>query len=698
MSWESNVVIITQTATDSKNTLTSIFTKANEINLTISNDYDTNYDLNKFDNIAISLQNLKSAIDIYDNNILNRGIDIILVADQADQFVCNSIDTFERLIDIRTFAINDDLISKLNDMLYAIKSTYINKFSSTSTSVEYNNSTDVALFNTAVVSCFNDLLLLITKIEEYTLLINTANTNIETFSKILRVNTTVGIALSVSSKSWRLARKLNKHNYTTVLGADIPIVNINTELKDSDIYPFELFSVFPKYVIRSVIESYIKESDILNINKSFSISLNSNEYLDIVVTETDVDLITNSVVSDSIFRTAPNLSVLNDNFNEFNYLYDYNSFENMVKNAYVISNYDNIKLKISGLSDSLKPNSTDLSLYNSLGYDLADGLTSNLKNFIISKNSHNIIYNLFNYKYAALKEYDSKINVTDKYEYYIPSSLDNLNWLYTTGYSNLTSDAKKIYDAIFGNDSTKVNQDLKDDYAKFLKSKYEKVFEYSFKNKNKIVTIFLKNIASHATTMIKRSDSVINVSSNIVKTVAGLIEYTNPMTKASLLTFKNFNKHYIKLTDTYLDVADALATDTRDFIFDGIYNYDEKGLVLESFVFSETKTTTNGYEGDVYTYWTKIRSETSGSKHKILGTIESSKTTTSYITDNPVVRIATNVANVYRKLLLENKLGYNDARYKAIIHTLQYLRYKESFNNLIDKSWDLLVPRYDMED
>ena len=119
---------------------------------------------------------------------------------------------------------------------------------------------------------------------------------------------------------------------------------------------------------------------------------------------------------------------------------------------------------------------------------------------------------------------------------------------------------------------------------------------------------------------------------------------------------------------------------------------------LKSFVFSETKITTNGYEGDVYTYWTKIRSESSGSKHKILGTIESSKTTTSYITDNPVVRIATNVANVYRKLLLENKLGYNDARYKAIIHTLQYLNFKNSFNHIIDESWRLEVRKYDMED
>ena len=47
-----------------------------------------------------------------------------------------------------------------------------------------------------------------------------------------------------------------------------------------------------------------------------------------------------------------------------------------------------------------------------------------------------------------------------------------------------------------------------------------------------------------------------------------------------------------------------------------------------------------------------------------------------------------------RELLINGKIGYNDARFKAIHYTLLYLGYRKAFDLIIDKSWDLNIPRY----
>ena len=155
MSWNSYISDSNLLVSQFKAKLTTVFNKAKTINQTIAEDYNVNnYNINKFDDIILQNTNLTNSITTFNDTITNRGIDIVLLADQADQFVCNAIDAFDRLIDIRTFAIDDSLMSILNNNLNLLKVDYIDKFFSDADVVKFNDSTDVVKFNKALNDLF----------------------------------------------------------------------------------------------------------------------------------------------------------------------------------------------------------------------------------------------------------------------------------------------------------------------------------------------------------------------------------------------------------------------------------------------------------------------------------------------------------------------------------------------------------------
>ena len=689
MSWNSYISDSNLLVSQFKAKLTTVFNKAKTINQTIAEDYNVNnYNINKFDDIILQNTNLTNSITTFNDTITNRGIDIVLLADQADQFVCNAIDAFDRLIDIRTFAIDDSLMSILNNNLNLLKVDYIDKFFSDADVVKFNDSTDVVKFNKALNDLFYKLEDFVNTYNSYIYLINLSNSNVELFSKILRVNTTVGTALSVSSKSWNLAKKLNKHNYKSTITSEN--YDITSQKQEISYFPLQMFNEFPKYIIRDNIDNYITENDILNINKSFQIRLNSLEYIDVIVSEINI----NQLDDPGFGIQNMTLQSANDNISKFYNLFDNVMFDKIIKNAFVISNYDKIKTLLPNLGPSLLPDSDIVDSYASLGYDLKFGLIVNLKEFITSKVSHNIIYEALNYKFGSLKPYPTIAELGLEYESYIPSGLFSLPWLYTNGLNANTSDAIQIYDLIFNESSSVFNHDLNVDYMNFNHLCYNYILGYSYKNVNKIVSIYLKNDETHSTTVLKRFESNINTVSNPVDTASGLIYFVNPMNREHYMSFKYLNDFYFYLEDTYLNIDDPLYTDTRKFNFFGKYNIIDNIKTLESFKLKESKTVTDGYEGKVDRYETTIYSVVDYTKHYITGSCEHTHTETSYITDNQVVRVATNVANTYRELLLDNKIGYNDARFKAIQFTIKYLRFRETFDIIIDKSWDLNIPRY----
>ena len=229
MSWESfknDATSITTVFATKLNGLKEA-SKIHNINLgNVPNKYDVAYDVNKFAEILSYTDNLVSTINKFNEVITARGMDIVLLTDQADQFVCNAIDAFDRLIDIRTFCINDDLMLVIDNKFRQIKETYLDKFYYNAVSVTYDGSEDIIAFNEAIYKMYNEFSKLLDFINQNIIMINLSYSSLDNFSQILKVNTTVGTALSVSSKCWNLAIKLNKNNYSSLVGYVFKVENL----------------------------------------------------------------------------------------------------------------------------------------------------------------------------------------------------------------------------------------------------------------------------------------------------------------------------------------------------------------------------------------------------------------------------------------------------------------------------------------
>lgn len=692
MSWESYTNDVSTAVGSIKAKLTGVFTNALVINESTSNDYSVGaYNIDAFDQIINHSSNLINSINSFNDTLTNRGIDIVLLSEQADTFVCNAIDAFDRLIDIRSYCIDDSLMSELLKNISDLRNNYIEKFkyftlvSDQSKHVSFNDDESPAVVNEALHNTFNNLNVILAKIDEYNMLINISINALDIFSKILRVNTTVGTALSVSSKCWNIAIKLNKNNYRrTITTTDSTIL---TEKKIYDVYPIELFPEYPKYIKFDSMYKYIDELDFLNVSTNIKIPLSSTEYIESIVTTNEL-----VEVTDPGFKlNLPNASEMNQNINKFNAMFDAETFVKLLKNSFVINNFDLIKTKISLGSDCI-PDNDVIDTYSKLGYNIKTGLLANLKNYLITRNDHNLIYKYLGYKYSELKDYPKYDEIGLKYEQYIPNGFMEYKWFYSNALEAGKSDAIKIRDLIENTLSSTYDQSLGTQLTDYINNSFLQLFHYSNKTENKIVSIYHRKVDGN-TTLLKRFEINWKIVNNILENAGGLINLINPISRYTDILFKYKNDVTCYLADTYLNIDDPLNTDTRQFVYYGKHDLlDNRKLTW--FALNENKKITNGYEGILDVYETSISSARDNDKVFITGHVSKQHIETSYITDNPVIRIATNVANTYRELLIDGKIGYNDARFKAIHYTLLYLGYRKAFDLIIDKSWDLNIPRY----
>ncbi len=692
MSWESYTSDVASSVANIKTKLNSVFSNALVINESTSNDYSIGaYSVDSFDQIISHSNSLITYINTFNETITNRGMDIVLLSEQADTFVCNAIDTFDRLIDIRSYCIDDSLMSELLKDITNIRLNYIEKFryftsvTDQSKHISFNDDESPTVVNLALHDMFNDLNKLIAKIDDYAVLVGLSNSSLDIFSKILRVNTTVGTALSVSSKCWNIAIKLNKNNYkSTITTTDQTIL---TDKKVFEVYPIENFPEYPKYIKYDTMYKYIDELDFLNISSNIKINLNSTEYLETIVTTSEL-----SDITDPGFRlNPPNAAELNQNISKFNSLFDADTFMKIIKNAFVINNFDVIKSKVTLGADCI-PDSDVIDTYLKLGYNIKNSLISNLKSFLTAKNDHNIVHRYFGYKYSELSHYPSYQSLGLKNEQYIPVGLLDYNWLYSVALEKNKADALKIKDLIENTTSSIYDNELGTQLNNYIENVFLQIFNYTTKNENKIISLYHRKIDGN-TTLLKRFEINWKVVSNILENSGGLINLINPLSRHTDILFKYKTDVTCYLADKYLNIDDPLNTETRDFVYYGKYDISN-GRQLTWFSLNEYKKITNGYEGILDIYESYITSGREDDKVFITGPVSVQHIETSFITDNPVVRIATNVANTYRELLIDGKIGYNDARFKAIQFTLLYLGYRRAFDMVIDKSWDLNIPRY----
>lgn len=319
------------------------------------------------DYINTSFQN-----DLYDLNELltTRGKDILIMADQANIFICVGLDSVERLIDTYLYSMKaeEDLVPIVSNL---------------------NNQLMVAPNEENVTLTLNNLE---TRLSNLSTACKKGVQIVDVYKDVLNVNTTVGITLSVSPRALKNLEKLGQSNYKTIttdLGNTITS-NTSTTLESNELcWPIIIDS---KSQILLAMISCLSDTSNYNevriFNKKDQLTLDLHSELinlqplpipDVLVSRYNTTAFYNSLNIDNILNEIDvRFSVANDF--EFTkeevlaYIPELENFKSQVINGLLINNY------VEYYND-LKQNTFNTLLISSLHETI--GYTSNLNENIV---------------------------------------------------------------------------------------------------------------------------------------------------------------------------------------------------------------------------------------------------------------------------------------------------------------------------
>jgi len=664
--------------------LEPIMSKAYEYNLTSATPkykYEQ-YNLEDFARIKTSFEKIIKYRDSLSTVLNDRGMDLVLLSDQADKFICNAVDAFDRIIDIRSFLYDDTIIGEWFNIIYKIHREQLRLFRIKDDTIQFEDITDVDIINEKFDTLFETLETIFKNFESIWQLINLAESNLNIFSDTLRVNTTVGTALSVTTRSWNLAIKLNKHNYKYLITEEEAL--IETLLIDKS-QPIDSFEKFPKYILRTDCENFIKDIGLAIINESFSININSVESLDIIVNNSDV-----------IFDMIPELhqefpSVSSNNYSKYNTMYNYNIVLNMIKDIFVIKNYKEIYGKILYITDSIGTVSeTYLEDFLKINkdFDIQNCFVKNIKQYLKSKKYFDIINSGFSHKF------DLSFDLS--FDQVVPIDFTTNPLLYTNKYNNGNLFGLAVFDLIENNSSDTFDNELNVSFNNFISKCFDDIFQYSVDTKHSIITVYhtKKDLTGNSNrSVLKRMNINTKVLRNDIDIIHGDIYSINDILGTNMKTY--VDQKYINcfLADKFIDIDNPL--NTIEITFRTIFKYNRNTLILEDIdMLEEVKVETDGYLSNVKTTTSSYKREVIGDEHRLIGLSKIEHKDMTFNTDNYNIRIATNVSNTFRKMLIQGLISYNDARHKAISYTLLHLRFRAKFDTFIDQTWKNNIPRY----
>ncbi|MFA7129167.1 MAG: hypothetical protein WC136_08365 [Sphaerochaeta sp.] len=310
--------------------------------------------------------------DLYDLNELltTRGKDILIMADQANIFICVGLDSVERLIDTYLYSMKaeEDLVPIVSNL----------------------NSQLIVNPNEAhVVTTLNDLE---TRLVNLSTACKKGVQIVDVYKDVLNVNTTVGITLSVSPRALKNLEKLGQSNYKTIttdLGNTITS-STSTTLESNELcWPIIIDS--KSQILLAMISclsdtSNYEEVRIFNKKDQLTLDLHSElidpqplSIPDVLVSRYNTTAFYNSLNIDNILNEIDaRFDVVNDF--EFTkeevlaYIPELENFRSQVMNGLLINNY------VEYYND-LKQNTFNTLLISSLHETI--GYTSNLTENIV---------------------------------------------------------------------------------------------------------------------------------------------------------------------------------------------------------------------------------------------------------------------------------------------------------------------------
>ncbi len=631
--------------------------------------------------IATLNNNFDTTLGELSDKIIISGKDLIAVADQANTFICVSIDTFSRIIDtylyIGTGGLSDYLINHLNilhDNLQILDAYITSRLTNISAAEITATQTTINLDDKAL----SDLSNIVDKINNINNICTESVNAISIIQDTMIINTIVGITLSVSKHSWNELKLMHQLPYTSVV--DAPVVSTTTTssatLVSNTNYPTEGFSDSYKDNISKLIKQiFLKDavyqnSDLtykivnentqfegLNIPKEFH-ALTSAQILnlpkkDIIRLEPimlDVVFVEQLDITDAVLTAYYNTLTTSVKLSDFLLYFKSSEFLNLY-NKYidhsVINEYNNYiqdEINFKLFSDSLNTFNTfvyssklpnGISLFNSSTLDTTDNSVNQLP------------LEMINYIKTSRQTYLSNAqHLVD---------LDNFKIIFNANLPSLVNEQKQGTISInkYQNDKLVEIISLIDYKYNIYKDEYNIYYAECEVNKTKFILKGNNLTISYNIKTDQNITSVVNIKLNRVITeflkIDGLLS-TNVMNDVVITPYL-FNEHRVTTTndaatgDKTVLTNDIVATQNINLIFD------------------------------------------------ITNDSSSVHTNFTYVSDNRLERITTNITNYYRQKMLDNVYDFNEARTRSILESLTYFGYRQSLENFINDTWTALIPR-----
>ena len=685
-----------QLKNDSASTIENIVSVVNDINSLI-HDINNNADAGSpvINDITIDDSNLQLKIDEVSSDtngfgelsdkITNHGKDILLIADQANQFICVATDTFSRVVDVYVYLNTLGVNNKILDAMTLIYNKCLDIKDYLSTRTDKLTADDIKVTKHAVESYANELQTLTTNyitISDSLSDLAAKSLNVLTiFKNVLAVNTAVGIALSVTKHAEQELVLMNNQPYETTT-VEKPLVTENessSNILDNSLMNkagignihLKFLKFFPQLFLKSsLISGEFSDYNITNTPdltpESPNISADfktltpdeieklprnlpvqiENVFGQIAFFE-DLDTSDDSLQTfyDTIIDPSISFLEFKDLFNNKLYLELLNKFQNDVSSTaideYIVSykKYLQTKMLSTTLHNYAIP--ADGILYKG-EFILNDSL---YKGTVNNPNFHMYFNQFFKAKYS---EYKKSLN-----------------------YFTKTEKMKKDYRDLHISDELKIKQQSGNLKIKQMKNGLLTAnisnFKYSFKiYEDDIQMYYIEAIVNGIKFVIK--DGILVLLYNIKTENSSDIELVIAENRTIFTEYK---------IDGYL-----------------ILNNTEHTLSLIDYHENNIKNISLKKDGQEIEQIIEISSEydADNNDYNITRTTKETDVTTTYISDNPIDRIATNITNIYRAELIKGHLDFTQARIRSIVSSLRHLGYRKVLDDYITLTWDLKIP------
>lgn len=623
--------------------------------------------------LPITLEGDNELAQSFYDKMVQSGSDLVLLADQADQFICASNDAFERVADVYIQMSKGGISQVFKDVLNSILEQYKILKSYLENRVYKISSIEILTTKGNADKYYNDVEQTVLEINDLTIdqdnIINKSLGVIEVIQNSLLVNSTIGITLSVTNRAWYTLEKLSQLPYTT---------------------------------------SYEKMPELIEL------SSNSDFYGDALSPKNIEDL------SPKFFEMYPKVFLEEGEYFSDNYKFVI-THEELDEDLFILDNKYEVK-SISDLSTYLSDDPTELfDIFNYIAFmEVFDFSINTLESWYDNQLDKSLSLNDFKaffigeYFNSLINKFNDGIHSTIIDEYYVNyqknANIDNFSQILKSKNINETIQPLELFfidEKIFKGTDENFHPVIND----YVSSSYNALYNTNdiFNRSNNLVEEYKINVINNPIKQenVKRRISIKQYKEDILIRVVESIYCNMRIFKRNYTVLYSDGK-INNLTYKYDKDILTLYYNIERSYFNTSYTFHENRFLLNTYliinqngellthdeesVFEKTDVITNETTTDTVTYanqYDEVDQTYNFNKKIITETL-----IIEYVTSKQHVRKAVAAANSYRKEYLAERLTYGDARIYAITATIRSLGYQQILEDYLRFASALKIPKY----